>query len=126
MWDVGALWALEGQSTLDAGELEEALHLTGLPAQNQAMAVGLGKSTRADDRREPGAIHEGNAAQIDQHSRDLGREDTVKLTINFGRRLEIELPLKGENAALGVTFCIIRDHPLKRWWGGRPVRARPF
>jgi hypothetical protein len=103
VWDVGALWALEGESTLDAGELKEALHLTGPPAQNQAMSVGLGKSTCADDRREPGAIHEGNATQIDQHSRDLGRVDTVKLTIKFGRRLEIELSLQGENAALGVV-----------------------
>jgi hypothetical protein len=70
-----APWSVfEAEALVDAGQLEYTLHLWRAAAEGEDTAVGISGALRVQDRSEPTAVHEHDAAEVDHDPVELGTE----------------------------------------------------
>jgi hypothetical protein len=74
-------------------------------------------------------VHEGHAAEIDQHARDVGRLDVSELAIELRRRCEIESSVELDRDASRVCEQVDRQsarEAAERGLGIRPEIQLPM
>src|SRR5450755_283880 len=79
------LLLLEGETVGHSGDREQPLNLFLSTAQREPVAGGLGRSLRAEDHAQPGAVHEGQATEIDQEPTAICGADLAKLPLELWR-----------------------------------------
>jgi hypothetical protein len=93
----------EGETVLDAGDIEEPLYLLRATPQNELMATGFREAKRLDQDREAGAVHELKPAEVDQNARRSRLLSLMKRALEVRPGGEVEVADEGENRPAAVS-----------------------